>query len=87
MSNYIIEEKYKNIVEAIKANTKEADRKAIVKAIVVACMTGTAQPVLLKENLIRKTRSKKYPITTTDYGEAWLRTTDAGLTFVHLADK
>ena len=35
MSNYIIEEKYKNIVEAIKANIKEADRKAIVKAIVV----------------------------------------------------
>ena len=61
---------------------QETDRKAIVNAIVVACMTGTAQPVLLKENLIRKTRSKKYPITTTDYGEAWLRTTDAGLAFV-----
>lgn len=81
---YIIEDKYKQMVETIKGNTTEELREKIVKAIIVSIQMGYAHPDLIKAGALRKTRSKVMPVTTTEYGEALLRTTDMGLAYVSL---
>lgn len=81
---YIVEDKYKEMVQTIKAHTTAALREQVVKAIIVSIQMGYAHPDLIKAGALRKTRSKTMPVTTTDYGEALLRTTSMGLTYVSL---
>lgn len=81
---YIVEDKYKEMVQTIKAHTTAALREQVVKAIIVSVQMGYAHPDLIKAGALRKTRSKTMPVTTTDYGEALLRTTSMGLTYVSL---
>lgn len=81
---YIVEDKYKEMVQTIKAHTTAALREQVVKAIIVSIQMGYAHPDLIKAGALRKTRSKGMPVVTTDYGEALLRTTSMGLTYVSL---
>lgn len=81
---YIVEDKDKEMVQTIKAHTTAALREKVVKAIIVSVQTGYAHPDLIKAGALRKTRSKGMPVVTTDYGEALLRTTSMGLTYVSL---
>ena len=81
---YIVGDKYKEMVQTIKAHTTAALREKAVKAIIVCVQTGYAHPDLIKAGALRKTHSKTMPVTTTDYGEALLRTTSIGLTYVSL---
>ena len=81
---YIVEEKYKKMVETIKAHTTAELREKVASAIIISIQTGYAHPYLIKAGALRKTRSKAMPVTTTDYGEALLRTTNMGLTYISL---
>ena len=81
---YQVEEKYKETIKVIMANTSKELREMVVKNIIVSIQMGYAHPQLVKAGLLQKTRSRVIPVTTTDYGEAMLRTTDMGLAYVSL---
>lgn len=81
---YQVEEKYKETIKVIMANTSKELREMVVKNIIVSIQMGYAHPQLVKAGLLRKTRSRIMPVTTTNYGEAMLRTTNMGLAYVSL---